>query len=92
MSAKAVHVYFAGNVQGVGFRYTCRHLAKGFEITGWVRNLDDGRVELWAQGEETEVREFLNAIDESHLKGLIRKTAADWTVSEPGLIDFSITH
>jgi len=89
---KAVHVIYSGVVQGVGFRYSCRHLAKGFDVTGWVKNLEDGRVEMWVQGEENEVKEFLKAIDESHLKGLINKADVSWTASERGLADFSILH
>ena len=79
-------------VQGVGFRYSCRQLAKGFDVTGWVMNLEDGRVEMWAQGAEDEVKEFLKAIDESHLKGLISKAVLDWAAAEKGLTDFSISH
>lgn len=89
---KAAHVFYSGTVQGVGFRYSCRYLVKGFNLTGWVKNLDDGRVEMWAQGEEEEVKEFLKAIDESHLKGLINKAVVNWTVPEKGLTGFSISH
>jgi acylphosphatase len=89
---KAAHVHFSGNVQGVGFRYSCRQVAKGFDVTGWVKNLDDGRVEMWAQGEESEVLEFLKAVDESHLKGLISKAIVDWTTAQDGLTGFSISH
>ena len=87
---KAARVIFGGKVQGVGFRYSCRHLAKGFDVTGWVKNLNDGRVELWAQGEEGEVKDFLKAIDESHLRGLISRVDVSWTFAEEGLTDFSI--
>jgi acylphosphatase len=67
-------VFYEGRVQGVGFRYCVRQLACGFEVTGWVRNLPDGRVELQACGERGEVDEFLSAIQESELKAHIKRT------------------
>ena len=89
---KAAHVFYSGRVQGVGFRYSCRQIAMGFNVTGWVKNLDDGRVEVWIQGGEEEVREFLKAVDESHLKGLISKAILNWTAAEKGVTGFSISH
>jgi acylphosphatase len=55
-------VYYAGSVQGVGFRYTVHSLARGFEVIGYVRNLPDGRVHLVAEGEVAEVDAFLDAV------------------------------
>ena len=69
----ARQVFYEGRVQGVGFRYTVRNIAKGYEITGWVRNLPDGRVELQACGDADEVSAFLTAVEESELNGNIRK-------------------
>ena len=69
----SLQVFYEGNVQGVGFRWSVRHIAKGFDVTGWVRNLADGRVELQINGEEGEVRAFLDAITQSELHALIRK-------------------
>jgi acylphosphatase len=69
----SLQVFYEGNVQGVGFRWSVRHIAKGFDVTGWVRNLADGRVELQVNGEEGEVRAFLDAIAKSELHALIRK-------------------
>jgi len=51
-------VFFSGSVQGVGFRYVVQRLAAGFEITGYVRNLPDGRVELLMEGERLELDTF----------------------------------
>jgi acylphosphatase len=55
-------VWFSGRVQGVGFRFTCRTLARGFDVAGSVRNLPDGRVELVAEAEPAELDAFLAAI------------------------------
>lgn len=68
----ARQVFYEGRVQGVGFRYTVRHIAKGYDVLGWVRNLDDGRVELQVGGEAEEVGAFLSAIRESELASHIR--------------------
>ena len=57
-----VHGYFAGRVQGVGFRYTARALAQRHGVVGFVRNLADGRVELEAEGPPTQVSEYLEAL------------------------------
>jgi acylphosphatase len=69
----SLQVFYEGNVQGVGFRWTVRHAATGFDVTGWVRNLPDGRVELQVNGEENEVRGFLDRIAQGELHSLIHK-------------------
>ena len=68
----SLQVFYEGRVQGVGFRWTVRHIATGFDVTGWVRNLYDGRVELQVAGEENEVFSFLDAIKTSELGSYIR--------------------
>jgi acylphosphatase len=55
-------VYYAGRVQGVGFRYTVRSLATRFDVTGFVRNLPDGRVHLVVEGAAAEIDGFIEAI------------------------------
>ena len=57
-------VRFSGNVQGVGFRYTTFHLAGGYEVTGYVRNLPDGCVEVLVEGEPEQVDAFLGAVQD----------------------------
>lgn len=52
-------VHYSGRVQGVGFRYAARQTACGFAVTGWVRNLADGRVQLVVEGDLSEVEAFL---------------------------------
>ncbi|HMH04861.1 MAG TPA: acylphosphatase [Candidatus Udaeobacter sp.] len=69
----SLQVFYEGNVQGVGFRWTVRDAAKGFDVTGWVRNLPNARVELQVSGEEDEVRAFLDRIAQGELHSLIHK-------------------
>jgi len=76
-SARTVYherVFFTGHVQGVGFRYTAMQIAKGYEVAGCVTNLADGRVQLEAEGRESEVKAFIAAVGEE-MHGLIRKAA-----------------
>jgi acylphosphatase len=61
-------------VQGVGFRYTVKDLARGFDVCGFVKNLDDGSVELQVMGEADELDAFLREIiDESAMARNIRQ-------------------
>ena len=78
----SLQVFYEGHVQGVGFRFTVRHIAKGFDVIGWVRNLPDGRVELQVAGDEGEVRAFLDQVAQGELHSLIRKQTKS-TLNEP---------
>ena len=57
------HMYISGDVQGVGFRYRANYAAKGLGLTGYVRNLYDGRVEIEVQGDRELISRFLGEID-----------------------------
>src|SRR5262249_17277626 len=78
VSRKRMHVLYSGRVQGVGFRYTVRQVASGFEVTGTVRNLADGRVELFAEGSGDELQGFQQAIRESGMDHFIQNEAVSW--------------
>ncbi len=56
------HLHFEGNVQGVGFRYTCRMIAESRGVGGWVRNLSDGRVEALITGEPGRLGQFVEQL------------------------------
>lgn len=86
------HVFFEGRVQGVGFRWTVKNLARGHEVTGWVKNLPDGRVEMQASGETDEVDAFIEAIEESELKAHIRKVDVRVIPPLAGVPGFEIAH
>ena len=74
-----LHVYFSGHVQGVGFRYSVKQLSLEFDVTGWVKNLPDGRVELMAEGERNELETFQAAIPDAGLRRFIRDTQSHWS-------------
>lgn len=78
-------VHYSGHVQGVGFRWTACNIARGFAVTGLVRNLPDGRVHLAAEGEREEVDRFLTALAES-MAGNIRHAE---TVVSPATGEFT---
>ena len=65
--------HFSGHVQGVGFRYSTKQLANGFEVAGFVKNLVDGRVELEVEGVESECHRFVREV-ESELDSFIKDT------------------
>ena len=87
-----MQVFYEGNVQGVGFRWSVRNVAKGFDVTGFVRNLSDGRVELQAAGDEEEVRAFLEAILQSELRAHIKKHSETALAEAPAFRGFEIRH
>ena len=88
---KRLRVFYSGRVQGVGFRYTARTVATGFEVTGIVRNLADGRVELIAEGLKDELEGFQQAIRESGLGSLIAREDATWEEAKNEFRGFEIS-
>ena len=62
MSSQYRLVHFSGTVQGVGFRYTVNRLAGRFDVSGYVKNLPDGRVELAVEGRPDQIAGLLDDI------------------------------
>ncbi len=87
----ARQVYYSGRVQGVGFRASIKRIAEGFEVTGWVRNLSDGRVEMLAMAsDDEELAGFLAAVDESDLAGFIKEREVRIIAPPAGARGFTI--
>ncbi|MGH7941614.1 MAG: acylphosphatase [Limisphaerales bacterium] len=85
-----MRIFYSGRVQGVGFRYNVKSAATGFEVTGTVRNLTDGRVELVAEGQRTELEAFQAAIRDSGLAGFIREENVTWSDAQNDVRGFEI--
>jgi len=90
MTKIAKHIIFSGRVQGVGFRFTAYNITKRCRLTGLVRNLPDGTVEMIAQGRAEDISNCISDIQES-FAGYIRDTKIIETVYNPSYTDFRIT-
>jgi acylphosphatase len=84
-------VHYSGRVQGVGFRWAARHLAQSYAVTGFVKNLEDRRVLLVAEGDATEVDRFLAAIAE-RMGANIRSAAVAHSPATGEFASFEIVH
>lgn len=83
-------IWYSGRVQGVGFRITACRVATGYEVTGRVRNLPDGRVELIAEGRQEELEAFREGIRSSGLGAFIRDEQVDWSEASGEYQSFEI--
>ena len=90
MDITAKHIIFKGRVQGVGFRFTTHRIANRHNVTGFVRNLPDGAVEMLAQGAQDDVNECMRDIEE-FFTGYIRQVEANDVPADRQYIDFKIT-
>ncbi len=87
---KRIHAYYSGSVQGVGFRFTAERVAGSLGLTGWVRNLRDGRVEVVCEGPESALKAFLEKID-SVFKGYVRDSDIEWSDATSEFSNFDIS-
>lgn len=87
---ESVRVLYSGKVQGVGFRYNAKAVSTGYEVSGTVKNLPDGRVELVAEGDSAELRAFLEAVRQSGLGPRIRSEDVIWAPPTGGYRGFEI--
>ncbi len=86
----ARHVIFIGRVQGVGFRYTAHRIAHRHQLTGFVRNLPDGTVEMLAQGPDRDIDDCIQDIKD-YFGDYLRETRILEIPINPKYKDFRIT-
>ena len=89
---KQLHIFVSGRVQGVFFRAYTEKEAKKLGLTGWVRNLDDGRVEILAEGEDSVLQKLLDWCDRGSPDSRVDKVEYDWLDFYGKFDDFNITH
>jgi acylphosphatase len=88
----AIHAFVTGRVQGVYFRQSCRQNARRLELVGWVRNLSDGRVEVWAQGPDPDVERLVDWMWTGPPGARIDSVVSDVVATDTNLQDFLITN
>jgi len=88
---KAVFVKVFGHVQGVGFRYFTYRVAKRLNVTGYVRNAEDGTVEIHAEGEEKILERFLDEVSRGPTMAIVTDVRVE-EVPVQGFRSFDIVH
>ncbi len=88
-----MHLYVSGRVQGVGFRFFVLNRAQRYGITGWVKNLHDGRVEIEAEGRVPNLHIFLKDMKSGPSMSHVSNVLEEWhEIAAPRYKDFSITY
>ena len=87
---KAFHVIVEGEVQGVGFRYSALREARALGVLGWVRNTEDGTVEVWAEGEEAGLEEFLAWLRVGPSAAWVRDVKVSWESPKGSFASFGV--
>jgi acylphosphatase len=86
---KQVHAIYSGRVQGVGFRFTAIDIAKDLDVSGWVKNLGDGRVEVVAEAEQGTLEDLLSRL-ENVFSRYISDKEIDWFPATGKFKDFRV--
>lgn len=89
---RRVAVLFEGHVQGVGFRMTAVTIAQRFAVVGFVKNEQDGSVQLVAEGDELELMQFLDALRASHVGRYIGQERVNWSAARGEFSGFTIRY
>lgn len=87
---KQVYIIITGRVQGVGFRYFALDKAEEFHITGWVRNTFDGKVEMEACGESTNLDTFIDWMKMGPSRAIIQTFSVSDIVAARNFTNFTV--
>ncbi|MDX9827265.1 MAG: acylphosphatase [Spirochaetia bacterium] len=87
---KAFHAFVEGEVQGVGFRYAALRQARLLGLQGWVRNTQDGQVEVWAQGAEGALTDFQEWLHRGPAYAEVRDLRSTWQEPDRRYSSFEI--
>lgn len=88
---KAIRATVEGRVQGVGFRYTTRRMARELGVDGWVRNLPDGSVEVWAQGRTGAVEAMRRFLEQGPPGAVVRSVDVAEVEPDLALVGFAVS-
>ncbi len=89
---KRVHLFISGRVQGVGFRYNTKKKARNLGVTGWVKNLPDGRVEVVAEGEDNELEDLIDFCNEGPMLASVKEVEVSEEDFKDEFSEFSIRY
>jgi acylphosphatase len=84
------HIFISGHVQGIGFRWWVRRLAQDLQLSGWVRNLSDGRVEVIAEGEKKKLTKLIELIKKGPEFSKVDEVGVSWKKSSGDFEKFEI--
>jgi len=87
---KRAHIFIEGKVQGVGFRNYIQRKAQTLDVTGWVKNLDDGRVEAVFEGEEMDVDQMIESCYQGPPAANIHNIEEEWRKASGDIYGFDI--
>ena len=87
---QAYHVYVSGKVQGVYYRASAAKKAQGLGLTGWVKNLADGRVELIAQGPVAALDQLLNWCQKGPMLAKVSKVECEVAQVDEKMAQFEV--
>jgi len=86
-----LHAIVRGDVQGVGFRYFVQRSAAQLGLTGWVRNNDDGTVEVVAEGPREKLEELRRAVERGPRMAHVPRVDAEWSAATGTLHGFDLS-